>query len=96
MSEFRLGTGAAAPIIALANLVAADESVTSFYTFRKTRKDTCLHEGEKTQSIKALRWRFGLLFWFGERGWACASFCTPLEQLCCLRPWPRLRQLRGR
>jgi hypothetical protein len=55
MSEFWLVTGAAAPIIALANLVAADEGMTSFYTFRKTRKDTRLHEGEKTQSIKALR-----------------------------------------
>lgn len=38
MSEFWLVTGAAAPIVALANLVAADEGMTSFYTFRKTRK----------------------------------------------------------
>jgi len=50
MSEFWLVTGAAAPIIALANLVAADEGMTSFYTFRKTRKDTRLHEGEKKHS----------------------------------------------
>jgi hypothetical protein len=38
MSEFWLVTGAAAPIIAFANLVAADEGVTSFYTFRKDER----------------------------------------------------------
>jgi hypothetical protein len=96
MSEFWLVTGAAAPIIALANLVAADEGMTSFYTFRKTRKDTRLHEGEKNTVNKGFTLALLIVVLVRGKGMACASFCTPLEQLCCLRPWPRLRQLRGR